>query len=221
MQDIDIRQQQPAGDMSLFYFLRHSATDWNMEGRICGSTDVPLSDLGRRQAQLLGRRFETLPVEALYSSPLRRALDTAIVIGESVGLSPLVDSRLAELNYGEWEGATFAEIVRATPGLYHAWEENPADLAPPRGETGVHLVERAAPFLAEVAQRHPCGNVVVVCHKTVCRLLACQIMGVPLTEYRRRVPMDNAALNIFEAQNGKWRVATLNDTSHLKENGGG
>jgi broad specificity phosphatase PhoE len=201
--------------MSLFYFLRHGATTWNVEGRICGSTDVPLSELGRRQAELLARRLQPVPVEALYTSPLRRALDTALLIGGLVARSPLVDARLAELNYGEWEGTTFAEIERAAPGLYHAWEENPADLAPPGGETGVHLVERAAPFLAEVARRHACGNVVVVCHKTVCRLLACHIMGAPLAEYRRRIPMDNAALNIFEAQDGRWRVLTLNDTAHL------
>ena len=79
----------------------------------------------------------------------------------------------------------------------------------------MHLIERVTPFLADVAQRHPSGNVVVVCHKTVCRLLACHIMGVPLSEYRRRIPMENAALNIFETREGNWRVVALNDTSHL------
>jgi broad specificity phosphatase PhoE len=79
----------------------------------------------------------------------------------------------------------------------------------------VHLIERVTPFLAEVAHRHQSENVVVVCHKTVCCLLACHIMGVPLSEYRRRIAMENAAVNNFEAWERAWHVVTLSDTSHL------
>lgn len=201
--------------MAIFYFLRHGETAWNAEGRLCGRTDVPLSDVGRHQAQLLALRVEALPTEALYSSPLSRALETACLVGQALGREPVVDGRLAELNYGAWEGRTFDEIKRTEPAVYRAWDEDPGELAPPEGETGVHLIERATPFLEDVAQRHRSGNVVVVCHKTVCRLLACHIMGVPLAEYRRRIPMENAALNIFEAVEGKWRMVSLNDTSHL------
>jgi broad specificity phosphatase PhoE len=201
--------------MALFYFLRHGETAWNSEGRFCGSTDVPLSDGGRRQAQLLARRLQPILVEAFYSSPLGRALETARLIGHAIGREPVVDQRLAELNYGAWEGMTLKEFMRAYPAIYRAWDADPANVAPPQGETGVQLFDRVMPFMVDVAQRHPTGNVVVVCHKTVCRLLACHIMGVPLSEYRRRVAMDNAALNIFETREGGWRVVTLNDTSHL------
>lgn len=201
--------------MALFYFLRHGEAAWNAEGRLCGSTDVPLSDAGRRQARSLARRLQPIPVSALYSSPLSRALESARIIGEAVGHEPVVDPRLAELDYGAWEGMTFEEIRRAAPDAYRAWVADPAKVAPPEGESGVHLIERVTPFLADVAQRYPSGNVVVVCHKTVCRLLACHMMGVPLDQYRRRIPMDNAALNIFETVEGRWRVVALNDTSHL------
>ncbi len=201
--------------MALFYFVRHGETAWNAEERLCGSTDVPLSDVGRRQAQLLGLRLQPILVEALYSSPLMRALETARLMGEAIGREPVVDERLAELNYGAWEGRLFAEIKRTSPAIYCAWDADPANVAPPEGETGVHLIERVTPFMADVAQSHRSGNVVVVCHKTVCRLLACHIMGVPLAEYRRRLNMDNAAVNIFETVEGNWRVVALNDTSHL------
>jgi broad specificity phosphatase PhoE len=201
--------------MALFYFLRHGETAWNAEGRLCGSTDVPLSDVGRQQALALAGRLITIKVEVLYSSPLSRALETARVIGAAIGHEPVMDNRLVELNYGAWEGRTFDEIKRAAPAIYAAWDADPGNLAPPQGETGVHLIERVTPFLADVAQRHRSGNIVVVCHKTVCRLLACHIAGSPLSEYRRRIPMENAALNIFETVEGKWRVVTLNDTSHL------
>jgi broad specificity phosphatase PhoE len=203
--------------MALFYFLRHGETAWNAEGRFCGGTDVPMSDVGRRQAQLLARRFQAITVEALYSSPLSRALETARIIGSAIGREPKVDPRLTELSYGEWEGQTLEEFQCAAPAAYLAWDQDPANLAPPGGETGMHLIERATPFLAEVAQRHPQGNVVVVCHKTVIRLLACHIMGHPLTEYRRSIAMQNAAVNIFETVGEKWRVVALNDTEHLAE----
>lgn len=201
--------------MARFYFLRHGETAWNAQGRLCGRTDVPLSDEGRRQAQLLALRLRPISVDALYSSPLSRALETACLIGQALGLEPVMDNRLAELNYGTWEGRTFEEIERGTPVAYKAWEGDPAHLAPPQGESGMELIQRVMPFLVEAAQHHKQGNVVVVCHKTVCRLLACHILGVPLTEYRRRITVDNAAVNILEAVEGGWRVMTLNDTCHL------
>jgi broad specificity phosphatase PhoE len=201
--------------MALFYFIRHGETVWNAEGRLCGRTDVPLSEVGRRQAQLLAARLRAVPVEALYSSPLERALETARLIGLAIGREPEVDRRLAELNYGVWEGRTFEEIKHSTPTDYRNWDADPARLAPPDGETGLQLVDRVMPFLAELAQRHQKGNVVVVCHKTVCRLLTCQIMGIPLSEYRKRIIMENAALNIFESKDGKWHVMVVNDTTHL------
>jgi broad specificity phosphatase PhoE len=201
--------------MALFYFVRHGETERNALGRLCGRTDVPLSEAGRRQAQLLALRFKPMPVETLYSSPLRRALETASVLGEAVGRDPVIDSRLVELNYGAWEGCTYEEISHATPEVYRAWQRDPGSIAPPGGESGEQLIERVTPFLLDVAERHQSGNVVVVCHRTVSRLIACYIMGVPLSEYRRHVPMDNAALNIFETREGKWCVVALNESSHL------
>lgn len=201
--------------MALFYFLRHGETEWNAAGRLCGRTDVPLSEVGRGQARILARRLQAVKVDALYSSPLARALETARIVGAAIGHEPATDPRLMELNYGAWEGKTYAESRLSTPEIYSAWEADPASVAPPEGESGEQLVERVTPFLAAVARRHQAGNVVVVCHRTLCRLTACHIMGIPLAEYRKRIPMDNAALNIFETREGKWQVVSLNDTSHL------
>ena len=202
--------------MARIYFLRHGETEWNTEGRVCGHTDVPMSDVGRQQARMLAQRMKSIPVEALYSSPLRRALDTARIIGEAIGRGPMVDNRLRELSYGDWEGKTFDEIERADPPAYHAWVADPGSLAPPQGESGEQLVERVAPFFDLIASRHQQGSVAVVCHKTVGRLFACHILGAPLADYRRRVVIDNASLNIFEPGKDGWKVAALNDTSHLK-----
>ena len=201
--------------MALFYFIRHGETEWNAAGRLCGRADVPLSDAGLRQAQLLARRLKPIPFVALYSSPLRRALETADILGRAIGREAVADPRLVELSYGAWEGRTYEESKRANSDVYRAWELDPGSVAPPQGESGAQLIERVKPFLADVTLRHSRGNVAVVCHRTVCRLLSCHIMGVPLKEYRKRIPMDNSALNIFETREGKWHVVALNDSSHL------
>ena len=201
--------------MALSYFLRHGETAWNAEGRLCGRTDIALSPAGRQQARALARGLKALSFEALYTSPLDRALETARLIGRDLGLAPVPDERLVELNYGDWEGKTIAEIQRTDPATYRAWVANPAAVAPPKGETGEELVRRVAPFLDQIVSGRTRGNVVVVCHKTVCRLVVCHILGLPLSEYRRRLAMDNAALNIIQAREHGWRLVRMNDTSHL------
>jgi probable phosphoglycerate mutase len=201
--------------MALFYFLRHGETAWNTEGRLCGRTDVPLSDAGRQQARLLAQRLKSIPVEALYSSPLGRTLETARLIGMTTGREPVVDDRLSELNYGVWEGQTLEEVKNADPLTYRAWDADPGRMAPPEGESGKQLIRRVVPFLDHIASRHNHGHVVVVSHKTVCRLVVCHILGVPLAEYRRRLAMENAALNILQPWEGCWRLVLFNDTSHL------
>ena len=201
--------------MAHFYFIRHGETEWNAAGRLCGRTDVPLSKVGRRQAELLSARLKAIPVVALYSSPASRALETAGIVGEAIGREVITDPRLVELSYGAWEGKTYEESKRANPEIYRAWELDPATVAPPNGESGAQLVERITPLMAELTQKHLTGSIVVVCHRTLCRLLACHVMGIPLSEYRKRIPMENAAVNVFETKDGKWNVLGLNDTSHL------
>lgn len=203
--------------MALFYFVRHGVSEWNAENRLCGRTDVSLSDEGRRQAVRLAERLRGLSPAALYTSPLRRAVETAEIIAAATGVKPIVDGRLIELNYGAWEGMTFAEVMELDADAYRAWDADPANVAPREGESGAQALARVAPFLDELAARHSGerDHVVIVCHKTICRLVACHALGLPASEYRRRLSMDNAALNIIQSSEKGWRLILLNDTSHL------
>jgi probable phosphoglycerate mutase len=201
--------------MGLFYLVRHGETEWNAENRFCGRTDVPLSEAGRRQAKSLAERLKPIPFEALYSSPLARALETACLISESSGLEPILDERLVELDYGQWEGRTLAEIMKNHPEAFQAWDANPAQVAPPGGESGLEAQQRVVSFLVSLVARHPQGHVLVVLHKTVCRLAICHALGMPPSEYRRRLIVDNAALSIIRARPYDWQLITFNDTSHL------
>jgi alpha-ribazole phosphatase len=201
--------------MGLFYLVRHGETEWNAENRLCGRSDVPLSEAGRRQAESLAERLKPIPFEALYSSPLKRALETARLISELVGLEPILDPRLVELDYGRWEGKTLAEIMKNHSSTFRAWDADPGQVAPPGGESGLEVQQRLLPFLDFLAARHPQGHVLVVFHKTVCRLAICHALGMSPSEYRRRLIVDNAALSIIQARPYGWQLITFNDTSHL------
>lgn len=203
--------------MALFYLVRHAESEWNAEERLCGWTDVALSDAGRRQAERLGERLRELPPAAIYSSHLVRAAETARLIAEGTGLTPIADPRLVELNFGAWEGKTFQEVMAEENDLYRRWDADPATVAPPGGETGLQTIARVMPFLEELKLRHKGEqeHVVVVTHKTVCRLVACHVLGAPISEYRRRLSMENTALNIIAPTGDGWRLVLLNDTSHL------
>ena len=107
--------------------------------------------------------------------------------------------------------------TRSARRAYRAWDADPGNVAPRGGESGVRALERVVPFLDELAVRHSAerDHVVVVCHKTICRLVVCHVLGLSPSEYRRRLSMDNAALNIIQPHEQGWRLILLNDTSHL------
>ncbi len=165
--------------MGLFYLVRHGETEWNAENRLCGRTDVPLSETGRGQARSLAERLRSTSFDALYASPLERATETAHLISRTGGLTPVQDSRLLELDYGQWEGKTLAEIRQSDPETFRAWDANPAQVAPPGGESGFEAQQRVVSFLDFLAAKHPRGNVLVVFHKTVCRLAISYALGMP------------------------------------------
>ncbi len=203
--------------MALFYLVRHGESVWNAAGRLCGRTDVELNDAGRRQAERLGERLRALPPSAIYASPLKRTVETASIMALGTGLTSAIDARLVELNYGAWEGKTFAQVMAEDSELYRRWDADPAREAPPEGETGFEALERVVPFFDELRQRHSSDreHIVLVTHKTLCRLVMCHALGLAPSEYRRRLSMENAALNIIAPAADGWRVILLNDTSHL------
>ncbi len=213
--------------MALFYLVRHGETAWNAELKLCGRTDVELNDAGRRQAERLGERLRRLPSSTIYTSPLKRTVETAEIIRdvaslprhEASGVKPPlhVDDRIVELNYGEWEGKKFDEVKTLYSDLYRRWDADPATEAPPGGETGFAGVARIAACLDDMKKRHTGKNdkVIVVTHKTVCRLAICHALGLAASEYRRRLSMSNTAVNIIAPEPDGWRVVVVNDTSHL------
>ena len=188
---------------TLLLLLRHGETDRNAAGRSQGRDDPPLNARGRRQAADAARALAPLAPAAVYSSDASRARDTAAAVAVACGLEPRVDPRLAELDHGELDGLTGAELRDRHPELLETWRG-------PGGESLEQSRERMVAAATEIGERHRGESVVVVSHNLALRTLACEALGAPLTA-PRRLRLDLCSLTIVELRPGEpWAAVALN-----------
>ena len=179
------------------YFLRHGQTTWNADGnRYAGASDVPLTELGIEQAREAAKHLRDLHFDTVYCSALSRARETAKLALDGRDLPIVSDPRLNEMDYGDWEGKTHAEILAEPDNHWRDWVADPDAYRPGKsGELASELVARVTAFLYDVLQ--PGRTVLAVAHHTTGRLLIAHLMEMPLANYRR-LQLDNASLTLFE-----------------------
>jgi broad specificity phosphatase PhoE len=200
------------------YLVRHGATQLTAEDRFSGSTGVDLSDEGRRQAACLGERLAREGVNAIYSSPLSRTMDTARIIAGECGGEPVPMDGLREISHGRWEGLTRHEVEERFGDEYSSWEEDPFTFAPEGGESGVAVLARALPVLRSIVTKHPAQRVLVVSHKATIRILISSLLGFDARGYRDRLDQAPACLNVLDFRDAVYaRLMLFNDTSHYSE----
>jgi broad specificity phosphatase PhoE len=146
---------------------RHGETDWNRDGRFQGHADPPLNERGRRQAHALAELLADEPIDAIYSSDLLRAQETAQIVATLRGLDVVVDPQLRERDVGEWSGLTRAEIDERFPNQIQAWREGRVVV----GETREALTERVLAAARRISAAHPDGVVLVVSHGGALRMI--------------------------------------------------
>ncbi|WP_046469892.1 histidine phosphatase family protein [Allosalinactinospora lopnorensis] len=169
--------------------VRHGETAWHAENRYAGSTDIELTDRGVRQADALGRWAATAGITGVLSSPLRRASHTADAAARYVGLPVAVDDRLAEVDFGDGEGLTAAEMREKFAAARDRFEIDPVRSPLPGGEDPLAATARGRAAL--LAAAGPGGRVLVVAHGTLLRLVLCAVLGIPLRSYRDVFPVVN------------------------------
>jgi broad specificity phosphatase PhoE len=197
------------------YLVRHGATDLTAEDRFAGSTEVSLSEEGRRQVTALAERLRGDTLDAVYASPLQRTLETARIIAGPHHLEPLSEPDLREIDYGHWEGKTRDEVESAFPHEYDAWQEDPLTIAPAGGESGIQVLARALPVMRRIVQQHEHRAVLVVSHKGTNRLLVSSLLGFDARGYRDRLDQSPAALTILDfASLTRARLRVFTDVSH-------
>jgi broad specificity phosphatase PhoE len=181
----------------LLYLVRHGETDWNLQRRIQGSTDVPLNENGRAQAKRAGQLLAGRSWDAVIASPLSRAVDTASIIAAEVGLpGPTTDPRLVERAYGAAEGLEISEVDRRYPGDAHV----------PGRESREDVAARALEALLEIGEAHPDQAVIVVSHGGLIR----SVLGA--VDPRTRHPaITNGSIHSFRHDNGTVSLIRFDD----------
>jgi phosphoserine phosphatase len=190
---------------------RHGQSESNAVRRFQGVQDIPLSELGRRQAVALGAALARRRIAAIYASPLQRAHHTAEIVAAAIGapLWPVEDLR--ELSLGDWEGCTVEE-VRARPGdPYTCWVRDPVGSMPPGGEPLPEVQARVLRAIAAIERSHPNGDdVLIVCHGGVISAYLAHCLALPLSSIWR-LTLSNCSISEVAPP----RVLTMNDTAHL------
>jgi 2,3-bisphosphoglycerate-dependent phosphoglycerate mutase len=176
----------------VIYLVRHGETDDNARRVVQGGIDTPLNDRGREQARELAARVGDLGIEAIWTSQLSRAAETAHIVGAELGIEPRVDDRLAESQRGSWEGRSLDEIERAEPEAWAAWKRGGADFRFPGG--GESLAEHQARVLAVIdAIRAGDQPALVVAHGGTIRCAICANHPSGLQAFWS-IPVPNAEL---------------------------
>lgn len=197
------------------YLIRHGETTASAEDRFSGGTDVALSDNGRWQAECLAKRLADDKIVAIYSSPMRRTLDTATIIGKPHRLTPVPNENLKEIHHGHWETMLREDVERHYPEEYAAWVEDPFTYTPKGGESGVAVMARALPIIREIVVSHADQCVAIVSHKATIRLILCGLLGIDARGYRSRLDQSPAGLNILDFKDPvRARLMLFNDVSH-------
>jgi len=199
--------------MGTLLLFRHGETDLTY-GRYCGSSDPPLNDGGRGQAQRIRDLLLREGVAAIYSSPLRRVIETAEPSARALGLEVRVVDGLREADFGEWEGLTFAQARERDPDTWRRREADPYSVAPPGGEAYRDLLARVVPAFGELFERHPDEAIAVFAHKSVNRVFMANVLMMPVAYYRR-IEFDPGALAILRENDGRVEVLAVNESCHL------
>jgi broad specificity phosphatase PhoE len=184
--------------VTILLLARHGETDWNRESRFQGHADPPLNELGREQARGLAQLLAGDQIAALYTSPLRRAVETAEIVGRRLRLPVNVDTALMEVDVGSWSGLTHAQIAEQFPESWQRW----LDYGPgwDDGESYEQLGLRAVPAVLRLARRHHAERILLITHGGVIRCVLAHAAGIPYEMARRLHPVaENCGLTAVGA----------------------
>jgi broad specificity phosphatase PhoE len=201
--------------MAILILVRHGETLWNVEKVFRGRADVSLDELGIRQAELLSKYLSNWRLEAIYSSPVKRALDTANIIARYQNVAVRIAEGLTDFDFGEWQSLPEQEVMRLYPDLLNEWHSNPHKVRMPGGESLEDAKKRAVEVVNDVLSKHQ-GSVALVSHRVVIKVLICYLLGLDNSHFRN-INQDVAGITIFDYADGRFVLTRHNDTSHLRE----
>jgi probable phosphoglycerate mutase len=195
--------------------VRHGETAWNVDTRIQGQLDIALNETGRWQAARLAQALHHEPLDALYSSDLQRASQTAAAISEAMNVPVRLDARLRERSFGLFEGHTFRELEASWPEETRRWRERDPSFGPPGGEALAAFYERCVDAVSQLATQHPGQTIAVVAHGGVMDCLYRAALRIDLRT-RRTWMLGNASINRLLHTPGGFSLVGWGDAHHLE-----
>ena len=194
--------------------VRHGETLSNRENRVQGITDTELSDHGYAQVEKLAESLRNEPIDCIVSSPLKRAYQTAQAISKFHKTAIEVENNLQEMNHGDFENVTIAELKEKHLPFLKQWFNNPASIAMPNGESLYDLQMRAWSVIEKIIENSK--NTIVVSHGMAIMTILCKIKDMELS-HAREMLVNIASKSYVAFENGKGVITMFNDTSHLKD----
>jgi broad specificity phosphatase PhoE len=200
--------------MTEIILVRHGETQWNVQEVFRGRIDIELNETGLRQAELLAEYLSRLKIDAVYSSPLKRALNTAQAIASHHKLEVKISPGLLDFDFGKWQGLSHQEVKRRYKKLYAQWLENPHLIRMPDGESLNGVRERALGVVNEVVAKYK-GTIVLVSHRVVNKVLICALLGLDNSHFWN-IRQDTCGTTTFAYENERFILTKHNDTSYLR-----
>ena len=199
------------------YLVRHGETNWNLEKRAQGVSDIPLNQTGKIQAKNLAKKLQGIIFSKIYTSPLTRALETAEIMAKSLGNAIVEMDNFSELDQGMLEGLEFNEMNEKFPEFFIKWRVAPGEVRMPGGETLGELQTRAWNGIEKIHSSHAREEnpVLIISHNLTIISILSRILRVNLNHFRT-FRQHNSSVNIIENDSKRgWNVVTMNDISHL------
>lgn len=203
------------GDLKL-YVVRHGETEWNREEVFRGRKDIPLNGTGRLQAQKTGEYLKRFRIQAIYTSPLQRARETASFISESTGAPVIVAEEFNDMDFGIWEGLSLGEVMTNFPGEFEKWRKTPHLWRVERSESLKVVRRRVSMGLNRIlSEKEGMEEIAIVTHRVICKILSLVMLKIP-NRYFWSIKVDPASISIFEYSEGDFVATLINQTSHLE-----
>ena len=196
-------------------FVRHAEAEGNKTRRFHGWTDSGITEKGHLQARQVAESLKDFDIDVLYSSSLKRAMQTAAYISEAKDIPIISNSKLKEINGGDWENVPFSELHSRWPEAYDTWENRPYEHIMPNGESMKEFQKRVVNEVQSIIKDNEGKNICIVTHGTVIRALICYFRACTLEEIINVAWCDNTALTVMDYEDGVFTTVTEGDATHL------
>lgn len=206
---------QATAETTTVVLVRHGETPYNLVKRYQGHLDIPLNEVGIKQAKLLAKSLKDYPIDVFVSSPLKRAYVTTEIVAKAHGATiAYTDKRFSEIDYGDWAGEFVADLQVKYPEQFKLWQERPWLITFPNGENLRDLQYRGRAALEDAVARYPGKTIFIGAHSHINTVILCSVLGLD-PEHFKQIRQNNTCVNVLKYEDGVWQLVLLNSVAHL------